>query len=122
MPSSAKRPSSWATNSWMPMPLGATRTLRILPPNGTYGQDTIPPLARSVRPGGPDLAPELHGVLELDAGEAGLHGEEVELALLELARAVEGGAHHVGGVLEPCAVELHKLGGHGTSFRGSAGL
>src|SRR4029077_5472299 len=90
--------------------------------NGTYGRDTIPPLARSVRPGGPDVAPELHGVLKLDAGEACLHSEEVELALLELACAVESGAHHLGGVLEPCAVELDELGRHGTSFLGSAAL
>src|SRR5262245_36861925 len=33
MPSSAKKPSSCATKSFNPMPLGATRTLRIEPPS-----------------------------------------------------------------------------------------
>src|SRR3954469_15520521 len=32
MPSAAKKPSSWATKSLMPMPLGATRTFLITPP------------------------------------------------------------------------------------------
>src|SRR5687768_7646885 len=34
MPSASKKPSSWATKSFRPMPLGATRTLRMTPPIG----------------------------------------------------------------------------------------
>src|SRR5262249_36318079 len=77
-----------------------------------------PNSARSVRPGVPDLAPELDGVLELSAEEPGLQCEQIELLLLELLRALERRAHHVGGVLEPCAVELDELG-HVFSFLGA---
>jgi hypothetical protein len=79
----------------------------------------VPNSARSVGPGGaPDLAPELDRVLELSADKPRLHCEQVELLLLELLRALQRRAHHVGGVLEPCAVELDELG-HGFSFLGA---
>src|SRR5688572_13706444 len=42
MPSASKKPSSCATKSLRPMPLGATRTLRMTPPIGIAGYEFQP--------------------------------------------------------------------------------
>src|SRR5438874_6832806 len=56
MPSAAKKPSSFATKSFRPIPLGATRTFLMAPPvDGIAPDDTaprcrIPALAAEARP------------------------------------------------------------------------
>src|SRR5205814_2401427 len=42
MPSAAKKPSSWATKSLRPMPLGATRTFLMPPPIDEYSGHYTP--------------------------------------------------------------------------------
>src|SRR4051812_35957441 len=105
MPSSAKKPSSWATNSWMPMPLGATRTLRMIASFSLLTSSgfafvvllVLRRFAKRVRNRGgrghrgfansvarrgfdgeaPHRAPQRHGALHLRAGDAGLQCHEV---------------------------------------------